>query len=399
MLTFGAVARSRPSVRIPVPASRIRSSPLVEGELHAGRVPAVAVHLRPRGGDRASRAPDLDPHRGTSSPLFAFRGQKRIIAPEDPSSEATIGKVLDSISCSVSARRADPVHAVGRPALADRLGPRQVVQRDRLAIVVEGPVGGDPFLGAHAPRVLERAPQQGARGLVVEDHRAVLVEQEGGRRDARQQIAGQDQLQGFLGASRHLRAHSSIPRPNRHPLGAVTLGCRRMPRRAWMIAVAVVWALTVAGAAQAQSPGQVPPPIPQNPDANVPGLHRLGGDARPDPRSGRSQAPVHGAERALEPPQRRLPDRQLPVGRAARQPPRLHLGPVLPRVRLDHHRQPRSPGDHLRGAGQARAGDAPPPHAARPGGHGPAAPQPRRRTPSRTSAAAATSISTITTGR
>ncbi len=37
-----------------------------------------------------------------------------------------------------------------------------------------------------------------------------------------------------------------------------------------MIAVAAVWALTAAGAARAQSPGQSPPPIPQDPDASVP---------------------------------------------------------------------------------------------------------------------------------
>jgi hypothetical protein len=53
-----------------------------------------------------------------------------------------------------------------------------------------------------------------------------------------------------------------------------------MPRRAWTIAVAVVWALTAVGAAQAQSPGQVPPPIPQDPDADAPAF--IGSAATPD---------------------------------------------------------------------------------------------------------------------
>ena len=141
-----------PGCGCPVPASRISSSPLSRHELHAGRVPAVAVHLRPRRRNRASRSPDLDPHRRTSSPPFASSGQKKIIAPEDPCSEATIGKALDSISCSSPARRADPEHGVGGAAVADRLGGRKIVQRHRLAVVAERPVGGGPLLGAHAPR-------------------------------------------------------------------------------------------------------------------------------------------------------------------------------------------------------------------------------------------------------
>jgi hypothetical protein len=57
-----------------------------------------------------------------------------------------------------------------------------------------------------------------------------------------------------------------------------------MLRRAWMIAVAVVWALTAAGAARAQSPGQAPPPIPQGPNAGVPTF--LGTAATLDPTAG-----------------------------------------------------------------------------------------------------------------
>jgi hypothetical protein len=53
-----------------------------------------------------------------------------------------------------------------------------------------------------------------------------------------------------------------------------------------VIAVAVVWVLTAAGAARAQSPGQVPPPIPQNPDANAPTF--VGSSATPDPTPGQN---------------------------------------------------------------------------------------------------------------
>ena len=234
MLTFGArgqVEARACGSRCPRRGSGPRRSS--RHDLHAGGVPAVAVHLRPRGRDRASRAPDLDPHRRASSPPFVARGgQKRIIAPEDPSSEATIGKALDSISCSSPlAERIRNTAWAGRPLRTAWVAGRSS-SGDRLAVVAEGPVGGGPLLGAHAPRVLERAPEQGAGGLVVEDQRAVLVDQERGRRDARQQVAGQDQLQGFLGASRHRRPFFH-PRVNRHQPGAAALGCTRMRRRAW----------------------------------------------------------------------------------------------------------------------------------------------------------------------
>jgi hypothetical protein len=53
-----------------------------------------------------------------------------------------------------------------------------------------------------------------------------------------------------------------------------------------VIAAAALWALIAAGAARAQSPGQVPPPIPQNPGANAPAF--VGSAATPDPTSGQS---------------------------------------------------------------------------------------------------------------
>src|SRR3954453_11722948 len=68
-----------------------------ERELDARRVAAVTVHLGPRGGHGTPRAPHLDPH-AWSSRLPSPCGQKKIMAPEDPSSEATIGNALDWIS-------------------------------------------------------------------------------------------------------------------------------------------------------------------------------------------------------------------------------------------------------------------------------------------------------------
>ena len=191
--------RSRPSVRMPVPASRITCSPLVERELHARRVAPVAVHLRPRGRDRSARAPDLDPHE--SSPLSSSRGQKKIIAPEDPSSEATIGNALDSIERLLPL--ADLIvntACAGRPSRTARVVGSSSSSTG-FPFASNGPYVDVHSSGAHPPHVLERAAQQRARGLVVEDQVRVLVDEEGGSRDAGQQVSGEDQLQGFL--SRH----------------------------------------------------------------------------------------------------------------------------------------------------------------------------------------------------
>jgi hypothetical protein len=57
-----------------------------------------------------------------------------------------------------------------------------------------------------------------------------------------------------------------------------------MRRRACVTAVAVFWALTMAASARAQSPGQVPEPIPQDPDADVPSF--VGSAATLDPTAG-----------------------------------------------------------------------------------------------------------------
>src|SRR5436190_23534261 len=85
----------------PDPRARVENQLLAvsEVELDARGVAPVAVHLRSRRGYRAPGAPDLDPHPSAPEPVFASGAKKRI-APEDPSSDATIGKALDSITCS-----------------------------------------------------------------------------------------------------------------------------------------------------------------------------------------------------------------------------------------------------------------------------------------------------------
>ena len=153
----------------------------------------------------------------------------------------------------------------------------------------------------------------------------------------------------------------------------------------------------LAAAASAQTPGRpaaADPGLGQRPE-----LHRRAGDAEPDHgRAGAAAPPVHGAERPLEHPQRRLPDGLLPgLGPARERHDGLDL--LRPRVRLDRLRLPRADRHRLRRARPAGARGARPGHPGDARGDAAAARGTSRaaRTRSRTSPAAATSTSTTAT--
>ena len=133
--------------------------------------------------------------------------------------------------------------------------------------------------------------------------------------------------------------------------GAVTLAWRGMSRRAWMLAVAALAALAAPGAARPRCRARRPTPIPRDPLTQRPAFIGSAATPRPVQWPGRPPAPVHGAERALQHPRRRLPDRHLPLGRA-RWATDLATTSALfaARVRLDHLRLPRPPRDDLRRA-------------------------------------------------
>ena len=159
-----------------------------------------------RSGSSAAPAPGTEPRAPQTLSFTAARrsrpsGQKRIIAPEEPCSEATIGNALASIDVRVAARGADREAARARGAR--RGSPRwSPARRPRPGCrsLSNGPKACGPLLGLHPPGVLERAPEQRRGRLVVEDDRGVAVEQERRRRDAGQQVAGQDQLERLLRA-------------------------------------------------------------------------------------------------------------------------------------------------------------------------------------------------------
>src|SRR5215204_2001896 len=97
-----------------------------------------------------------------------------------------------------------------RVAPAQRPRGGQLLDRDRDAVVIEGPDRLAPLRGGRAPRLLERDPQHGPGRLVVEDQRTPLVDEKGRRRQARQKVASQDQLDRLL---RHPSRSLAYARP------------------------------------------------------------------------------------------------------------------------------------------------------------------------------------------
>ncbi len=167
-----------------------------EGDPDAGGVAAVADRLRPRGGDRAARAPELDLHQ-CPVPLLEPAGQKTAIAPCEPCA-VRIGKAETSIRCARAVDGADLEVGVGGAAVADRDDERQLVVGDRLAVLVEGTEERAPLVGPDRAELLEALAQQHSGGLVVEDEDAALVDQECRRRERGHQVASEDQLEGLL---------------------------------------------------------------------------------------------------------------------------------------------------------------------------------------------------------
>ena len=148
---------------MPVPASRISSLAVVERDLDAGRVAAVAVHLRPRGRNRAARAPDLDLHAVLSDSSSSRRPEEDHRA-RGSLLGATIGKALTSIVVLARRRPSGCVNsrAPGRPSRTRRWSAARRARAGSPS-VVERPEGRASTPRAHPPDVLERAAQQGAR--------------------------------------------------------------------------------------------------------------------------------------------------------------------------------------------------------------------------------------------
>jgi len=115
-------------------------------------------------------------------------------------------------------------------------------------------------------------------------------------------------------------------------------------RRVAVLTVALCAALAAAARAQAPLPiasVAIPPPPP---------FQGVTADATPDPgESRRRPQPVHGAERRVRDPRRRLADRRQHLGRPGRPVAEDDHVSDSPRLRLDHLRPPRPGGLDLRG--------------------------------------------------
>ena len=185
---------ARPRLRIPVPASRASREPS-ESVTPTRRCCRRSGSCRPRGGDRATRAPELELH-------LSARPRSRGWAEDGDRPVGAVGREdreggdLDGVEVAVG--RADLEGRVGGTVVADRDDQRQLVVGDRVAVGVERPEHRPPLVGADHAEFLEAFAEQRPGSLVVEDEQPALVDQEGRRRERRHQVAGEDQLERLL---------------------------------------------------------------------------------------------------------------------------------------------------------------------------------------------------------
>src|SRR5829696_283827 len=180
-----------------------------ELELDAGGVAPIAVHLRPGGRNRPACPPYLDLHPYLTAPLSAppYRPLTAVallvLRPEedhrallpalgDDRQRAGLDLVL------LPLRGSDLELAMCRLAPPEGLGHRPVLDRRRFAALIEGGQRVTPVLRLHSPRLLEGDSEQRPRCLVVEDQRAALVDEEGGRGEAGEEVPSKDQLERLL---------------------------------------------------------------------------------------------------------------------------------------------------------------------------------------------------------
>ena len=193
--------------------------PVPQRDLHAGGVAAVAHRLRAGRGDGAARAPDPDSH----LPVLRERPEEghraaRALGRHDRQ-RAHLDVVLGAIE------RADAQAGVRRRAVAQRDRERELVDGHVAAVAIERP-DLPPHRGARGAHVLEATPEQMPRGVVVEDERPGLVGEKGRRREARHQVAGQDELQRALGGTHERTVNTGVARRSERRFRGPTASCR-----------------------------------------------------------------------------------------------------------------------------------------------------------------------------
>src|SRR5207248_8456497 len=90
--------------------------------------------------------------------------------------------------------RVYPHGPVGRARLRERNRERQLLERQRRAVEVRRREAPTPLLRTHRTGLLEAHSQQLARGLVVEDEVALVVDEKGGCCEVGGEAAREDHL-------------------------------------------------------------------------------------------------------------------------------------------------------------------------------------------------------------
>src|SRR4051794_31571344 len=147
--------------------------------------------------------------------------------------------------------RADLEPSVGGAARPKGLRGRQLLDRDWASLIAERSHRVAPLFGRHATGFLERDAEQRARRLVVEDQGALLIDQKRRGGEARQEVAGQDELERLL-----------IHSPRSLPYARPRMRHRACGARLFVMAAVLVATLAWVAPSAAQTAGQPAVPIP-----------------------------------------------------------------------------------------------------------------------------------------
>src|SRR5919108_745332 len=222
-------SRVAPSGRIPVPESRIRRLPSsTRTSTHE-----VLPPIRTVSGPGAASEPREPQNRACTS------AHPRPI-PEDGQPALELLAACEERHCNhleivrASVHGLDPEVAVGRDPAPERLRERQLLQRDRPAILVDGLERLCQLGRAHL-RLGVRSSQDLLRRFVEEDEIALSVDQEDRRGDVRREVSGEDQGDRTL-LPRRIRHARTVHRtgghgsPRRYPRTRRRLGSWWAPR-------------------------------------------------------------------------------------------------------------------------------------------------------------------------
>src|SRR6476659_3888163 len=183
-----------------------KGGPVVERDLDARRISAVAKGVWPRCGHRSTTTPDRQAH-----------GDLRLLAPEDRHDPDELVGMGEQRERGHGDLTLDPINACDQKSLvrraplveSDPSGPP--LERQRLGVECSWLEPRRPFLLRHLTDLRESAAKDCLRRLVVVDEPAPIVRDQGGRREVGREFTRENEHEVLLSRRSH-RQSVRLPR-------------------------------------------------------------------------------------------------------------------------------------------------------------------------------------------